>query len=420
MPINRELELSVTKPVSKRVRGLALLSILLIAVVPACSRSDSGASAVSPPAASARPIPTIAPEVRDQRGTIVSSEAVSSPSTPLASANATQYTVVYRSVSGIDGAERDVSGSVFVPPGQPPQGGWPVIAYGHGDTGLSNDCGPSGFPDLLGHDLVVASLVSLGYVVSLTDYEGLGHPGVHPFLEPITAGFNMIDSVRAARAVVPDVSTQWLAVGMSQGGQASWAANELAGDYGDGLQFLGSASMSPEVDLSPIAALADSGWLTTAQQVLLPRLVYGMQVTHPNLNPDDYLHGALARNKDIWLACDGPLADQQSAAIGELKREDSEPVSPAATDALRRALADDALPQRRATAPMLVITGDADQTVHWQWVASAVKKACALGSIVEFIVRPGEGHDDLNGGPRLAAWLGERMAGTPPVNTCNS
>jgi hypothetical protein len=325
---------------------------------------------------------------------------------------------VYRSVSGIDGTERDLSGAVFVPPGTSPSGGWPVIAYGNPGIGITNDCGPSGYPDLLGYDLVVASLLDLGYVVSLTDYEGLGHPGVHPLLEPRTEAFNMIDSVRAARRVVRDTSTRWLAVGMVQGGQASWATNELAGEYGDGLQFLGSASFSPAADLSGLPALAEAGWLTRAQQALLPRLVLGLRVTHPNLNPDNYLHGALARNQNIWLACAGPLANQQSTAVGDLTMSDSEPVSAEATEALRQALFEYALPQRPATGPMLVITGGDDGTVRWQWVASAVKKACAQGDIVEFVFRPGEGHDNLNGGPRLAEWLGERVAGAPPVNTC--
>ncbi len=334
-------------------------------------------------------------------------------SPPLTSANAIQYKVVYRSVSGIDGTERDVSGSVFVPSGAPPSGGWPVIAYGHGTAGITNDCGPSGYPDLMGYDLVVASLLDLGYVVSLTDYEGLGHSGVHPFLEPRTAAFNMIDSVRAAREVVPNTSTRWLAVGMNQGGQASWAANELAGEYGDRLQFLGSASLSPDADLSGLPALAKAGWLTTKQQVLLPKLVFGLTATHPNLNPDDYLHGALARNRDVWLACTDPLLKQQSKAVGQLTMSDSEPVSQEATEALRQALLEYVVPQRPATGPMLVITGNDDDIVRWQWVASAVKKACAQGSIVEFVIRPGEGYTNLNGGPRVAQWLGERLAGAP-------
>lgn len=397
--------------------GLALLSIFLIAVLPACSHASP--ETTSPQSRnSALPIATIAQDVRDQRGTIVSSARLLELSPPLTTAGATQYSVVYRSVSGIDGTERDVSGTVLVPPGTPPSGGWPVIAYGNGTGGTTNDCGPSRYPDLLGYDLVAASLLDLGYVVSLTDYEGLGHPGVHPFLEPRTAAFNMIDSVRAAREVVPDTSTRWLAVGVSVGGQASWSANELAGEYGDGLQFLGSASLSPAADLSGLPALAEAGWLTTAQQELLPTLVFGLRATHPNLNPDDYLHGAFARNQDMWLACAGPLAAQRSTAVGELKMSDSKPVSAEATEALRQALLEYALPQRPATGPMLVITGGDDETVRSQWVASAVKKACVQGDIVEFVIRPNEGHWDLKGGPRVAQWLGERLAGAPPANTC--
>ncbi|MFI5509959.1 lipase family protein [Mycobacterium sp. NPDC051804] len=329
---------------------------------------------------------------------------------------ATRYNVVFRSVSGIDGTLRDVSGSVFVPPGPPPTGGWPLIAYGHGTTGLSPDCGPSAFPDLLGYDSVVASLVALGFVVSVPDFEGLGQPGVHPFLEPRTAAFNMIDAVRAARNVVPDTSTRWFAVGVSQGGQASWAANELAGEYGDGLQFLGSTSQSPFADLSNMPELASGGWLTRAQQVLLPLLVEGLKRTHPGIDPTDYLHGALEANKQLFLACTGPAIEESRAVVVGVA--DSVPTSPAATDSLRKALADYAVPQRPASGPMLVITGSEDDVVRPQWVTSAVEEACKLGDTVEFVIRDGETQYNLDAGPRVAAWLQERLVGAAPVNTC--
>lgn len=402
----------VTRPVTK---GVAVLSTLLIAVLPACSQ-ESTAQLPSPNAE--LPLPTLAEEVRNQRGSIARVERVLEQSPPLAMAQATQYMMVYRSASGIDGKKRDVSGTVFVPPGAPPDGGWPVIAYGHGTTGIGNECGPSQYPDLLGYDLVVASLLELGFVVSLPDYEGLGQPGTHSYLEPRTAAFNMIDSVRAARSVVSETSSRWLAVGIEQGGQASWAANELAEEYGDGLEFLGSASLRPAADLASLPVLAESKWLAKAQQALLPTLVYGLRATNPNLNPDDYLHGALARSPDRWLVCSGPLVEQLPTAIGELTINDSEPVSREATEALRQALLQYALPQRPATGPMLVITGGDDEIVRSQWVASAVEKACALGDVVEFIIRPGERQNNLNGGPRIAQWVSERLAGARPVNTC--
>ncbi|OBA86169.1 hypothetical protein A5662_03140 [Mycobacteriaceae bacterium 1482268.1] len=403
----------------RRAWRLASLLVVCVALLPACSMASSQVDPPRPPNP-AQPLPTIRPEVRQQRGTIISSTQIPDLSPPLRAVGATKYTVAYRSTSGIDGTEQNVSGTILVPPGEPPLDGWPVIAYGHGGSGISTECGPSRFPDLKGYDDVAASLVALGYIVALTDYEGLGMGGVYPFLEPATAAFNMIDSVRAARQIVPDASTRWLAVGVSEGGQASWAANELAKDYGEGLQFLGSASLSPFVDLSELPGLAEAGWLTKAQQAMLPALVFGLRNTHPNLNPDDYLHGALARNQDMWLACAGPLAARQSTAVGELKIADSQPVTAEAREALRQALRSYALPQRLSTAPMLVITGSDDDTVRSQWITSAVERACAQGGVVEFVVRPGEGHHNLEGGPRVAQWLSERLTGEPPVNTCGA
>jgi hypothetical protein len=69
---------------------------------------------------------------------------------------------------------------------------------------------------------------------------------------------------------------------------------------------------------------------------------------------------------------------------------------------------------------MLVITGGDDAIVRSQWVTSAVKRACAQGDTVEFIVRPNEGQDNLGSGPRIAEWLNQRLAGVPPVNTCDT
>ena len=404
------------KPV--RVLAAVLAVGVAIASLQGCAHTESDTQQAGSAAHSVEQKIEISPDAKRLRGSVVDSQTVQAPSAPLADIGSTQLKVVYRSVSGVDGGERDVSGTVVIPAGPPPPDGWPVIAYGHGVTGIGNGCGPSGYPDLLGYDLVVASLVSLGFVVTLPDYEGLGRAGTHPFLEPRTAAFNMIDAVRAARELVPSTSAKWFAVGISQGGQASWAANEYASEYGEGLDFLGSASMAPVVDVTKFATLAESGWLSREQQVLLPMLVHGLRATRGDLNPDDYLHGVLAQNTEAWLACAGPLLAQRSASAAELREADSQPVSEAAADKLEQLLSDYAMPQRPASGPMLVITGADDQTIRAQWVRSAVEKACGMGDVVEFIVRPGEGHGNLNGGPRLSQWLTERLKGTPPVDNC--
>src|ERR1700716_1566363 len=126
--------------------------------------------------------------------------------------------VIYRSTSGIAGSQTEVSGAVFIPPGRPPRGGWPVIAFAHGTTGVNQECGPSLSPNLWGTINGIASFLRMGFAVAATDYQGLGAPGAHPYLEAKTAAFNVIDSVRALRAVSRDVSKTWSAYGGSQGG----------------------------------------------------------------------------------------------------------------------------------------------------------------------------------------------------------
>ncbi|WP_370064523.1 lipase family protein [Mycobacterium sp. MAA66] len=349
---------------------------------------------------------------------MVDSAPFDSPSEALTHAGGTATRIVYRSTSGIDGGPRLVRGSVFVPPGNSPDGGWPIITYGHGINGVANGCGPSLFPDLLGYDLVVASLLKLGFVVALSDYEGLGETGQYPLLEPKTAAYNLIDIVRAARQVVPAASDEWLAFGVSEGGHAAWAANEWASTYGDGLHFLGSAALSPTTNLSGLARLASSGWLSHDEQATLPMTLAGLRVTHPDINLNDYLHGPLAINPAMWQACAGPDVAQRLQVASTLDRYASEPSSDAAADRLTHALNDLAVPQRPASGPMLVITGDNDTIVRPQWVRTAVHDACRFGDKVQFIVRPGEGHDNLKGGDDAGVWLLDRLADKPAPNNC--
>lgn len=52
--------------------------------------------------------------------------------------------LLYSSTDGIDGISRiPVSGSLFLPEGMPPKGGWPVIAWAHGTVGIADICAPT-------------------------------------------------------------------------------------------------------------------------------------------------------------------------------------------------------------------------------------------------------------------------------------
>ncbi|MHD0295756.1 hypothetical protein RCF19_07750, partial [Rhodococcus qingshengii] len=77
-----------------------------------------------------------------------------------------------------------------------------------------------------------------------------------------------------------------------------------------------------------------------------------------------------------------------------------------------------ALPQRPAGGPLLVINGDADQTIRPQWVQEAVDNACAFGDSVQHIVRAGQTHNNLDPGSETAVWLQARFRGESPPSDC--
>ena len=100
---------------------------------------------------------------------------------PLPQAGRT-WTLLYRSTS-IRGKAIGVSGFVMLPRGKPPKGGWPVVSWAHGTSGIADSCAPSRDPK--GPYTFYAApqfgaWLKAGYAIANTDYEGLGTPGSTP------------------------------------------------------------------------------------------------------------------------------------------------------------------------------------------------------------------------------------------------
>ncbi len=129
------------------------------------------------------------------------------------------WRVLYTSTAP-DGSPIAVSGVVVAPPGAAPDNGWPVVAWAHGTTGVVPRCVP-----LLEEDGGLArvpaleELLAAGTVVAVTDYPGLGTPGIHPYLVGESEGRAVLDSIRAARGLLgAQVGDRAAVYGHSQGG----------------------------------------------------------------------------------------------------------------------------------------------------------------------------------------------------------
>lgn len=328
---------------------------------------------------------------------------------------ATATRVLYRSTSGDGARGTEVSGVVFTPKGVPPEGGWPIVSVGHGTTGVTDECAPSLYPNLLGTIGTVAPFLEQGMVVAVTDYEGIGTPGAHPYLDPDAAAYNIVDAVRAARNVVPGAGTRWGAIGNSQGGQAVMAASERV-DYGDGLELVGSAALSPASNMAP---MFDADHLATLPQMLLtPFLVEGLRYRYPEVTDDEYLRGALETDRRALTACTDLLGVQKAEAATRLLPADSTPATEASRVRMAEWLSSVALPREPTAVPMLVVVGLQDQLIEPGWTRDAVTRACSMGDVVDYREEPGQGHSEQAAIGSAAPWLSDRFAGLPAPNTC--
>ena len=336
-------------------------------------------------------------------------------------ANTVGLRVVYRSTDS-KGAPTNVSGIVAVPPGEPPSGGWPILAFGHDVTGVRKECAPSLAENLGSYASIISLLVNNGYLVVMTDYQGLGLDGFpHPLLDSTTLGNNMIDAVRAARHVLPAASNRWVAFGFGQGGAAAWGANAQAKTYGAGLELVGAVAVSPLANVTGLADAAEDGTLTPAQYRLQMLVVASLALSPTyKLDPYQYFSDAAKNSFGYLTQCVAVVdAAQVGAATAGLQPGDLKPKTQASADELRRDLQELALPgPLKLSAPMLVVYATLDPVVLPAWTAQALQTACQQGDPIE--VRKNGELSALN---ELVlydalAWIQGRFGGQRATNIC--
>lgn len=195
------------------------------------------------------------------------------------------------------------TGTVFVPKGRAPRGGWPVISWAHGTSGIGDSCAPSRVgPAMPERDWAyLGTWMRQGYAVVASDYAGLGTRGVHAYLHNRSTAHNVVDMVTAARAFAKAelprrsrLSRKWVVVGQSQGGGAAIATSSYATEFGGrALDFRGGVGTGTPAYIEALVSLPGPGVLPVdASPALTAYLLYilvGMREVHPDLGIDDVL-----------------------------------------------------------------------------------------------------------------------------------
>lgn len=207
----------------------------------------------------------------------------------------TQQRFVYSTVDQ-HGQVAASTAAVFLPRGDAPEGGWPVLAWAHGTTGMGDNCTPSAGSrndrDLVDH------WVDAGYAVVASDYTGMGTPGLMSYFNGGATAVSVVDSVIAARqlgSVGAQLSDRWAVAGQSQGGGAALhvAHGASSRSAAAGLDYRGAVATGAPGYIEEVMLLAGPD----APPVPLPGtlsayLLYtlaGFREAHPELDVDAVL-----------------------------------------------------------------------------------------------------------------------------------
>ena len=153
----------------RRSQGaLALLAAMGLMLAGLASAAGASIATKDTPAPNGLPAFYSVPQpLKGKPGTLLKSEKVKAPGM-----HGTVYRVMYLSSTLTGDKPVAVTGTVVVPDGTAPKGGFPVVSWAHGTNGMADKCAPSLDP---GANTDIANLLlDQGWNIAASDYRGDG------------------------------------------------------------------------------------------------------------------------------------------------------------------------------------------------------------------------------------------------------
>jgi alpha-beta hydrolase superfamily lysophospholipase len=334
---------------------------------------------------------------------------------------ASAFRVLYRSKDR-NGDTIAVSGVIVVPKGKPPLAGRPIVAWAHGTTGIARKCAPSLRKNVFQSMHGLRDFLARGYVVTATDYPGLGTIGPHPYLIGVSEGRAVLDSVRAARnfknASASDRFALW---GHSQGGHAVLFAGELAREYAPELHLAGIAAAAPATELGPLLKMdlpSITGKILGAYALKAWSEVFDLSLANVVLERSTLVFDRVA---DF---CNETYGQDFSMLFAEqpLEREGFLAVDILTVEPWSRLMQENSPKREGRSVPVFLAQGSSDEVVHPSVTARFMRDLCKSGTPVSFVGISGGNHDAsaIRGARHAAHWIAARFKGRKIKNSCGS
>lgn len=385
----------------------------LVAALAAAGLLAACGSAADQPAAAPAP----------DHGTLLASRPLAGDAVLPGAARSEQVTYLSRGPQGDDVV---VSGSVSIPAGAAPEGGWPVVSWAHGTVGVADACTPSSgtVPGSDGEylryvDETLDQFLRAGFVVAQTDYVGLGTPGLHPYINGDSEAAAVTDIVRAARQLDPGIGAGWYAAGHSQGGHAALFAADRGPGLAPELELRGAVSIAPGNNLGDtVEYFAAGGPEARAVLGYLPLILLGAQGADPDLDAYDYVTDAMTPLLEAaTVGCtDAVWGLAESVPLDAVIRPGAD-FTP-----LVSYLAEQNPDRLRPRVPTLILQGSGDTSVTEPGSAALAASLCASGAQVGYTV-----YDGLDHVPTVPAAAGDTLAfldalenGRSPAGLCGA
>lgn len=320
-----------------------------------------------------------------------------------------------------DGTPAASGGMVFVPDTPAPPGGRPVVAWAHGTVGMGDACAPSRAANPLNDTQGwLGQMMSLGWVVTATDYVGLGTPGPELYLVKEAEVRDVVNSVRAVRNL-PDAQAgrDYVVWGHSQGGHSSLWTGHLGPELAPELNLLGVAAAAPAAELEDIMG---AQWNTTVGWGIGPEVLISWPASNPELSANDVATAAGLRTYR-QLADDCTYDKQLLLEILALRSagQDFFEVNPVTLPTWADYVARQTPPPLPTQMPVFIAQGTADEIVLAWPNAKLQESWCAAGSTISTLWMGEVTHLPAANvaGPSAVRWIADRFAGLPASKTCD-
>ncbi len=252
--------------------------------------------------------------------------------------------------------------------------------------------------------------VSLGYAVVATDYTGLGTNFRNAFLDAQSNATDVIASIAAAHAAVPQLGTKWIVMGEDDGSLAAVAVAEKQSEIRDA-GYLGSIAISGLADAKDLYVKSSQ----EPSSSMFALLAYGVKTVYPKFQVTDMLtEKGHALYQQINQNCG------ETATIGQLPPAEMLRPGWENNEFVKQYFARNSLGQTRAGGAILVINANADRAVPVTVTAPVIARMCKQGDRVQW-----ERYSNLDPGSVISdsardqiTWIEARFAGRPAPANC--